>query len=85
MFQSESIWSKYANPEVDRLLQEARSTLDEEERIDLYRQVHEILAEDMPSVPLYQVTAIYGASDDLEWTPTANESLFVMDMNWTGE
>ncbi len=85
MFQSESIWSKYANPEVDRLLQAARSTLDTDERIDLYRQVHEILAEDMPSVPLYQVTAIYGASDDLEWTPTANESLFVMDMNWTGE
>jgi peptide/nickel transport system substrate-binding protein len=85
MFQSESIWSKYANPEVDRLLEAARSTLDENERIDLYRQVHEILAEDMPSVPLYQVTAIYGASDDLEWTPTANESLFVMDMNWTGE
>jgi peptide/nickel transport system substrate-binding protein len=36
-------------------------------------------------VPLYQVTAIYGASDDLEWTPTANESLFVMDMGWTGD
>jgi len=85
MFHSESIWSKYADPEADRLLEAARSTLDEEERLDFYRQVHEVLAEDVPSVPLYQVTAIYGAKAELEWTPTANESLFVMDMAWTGQ
>jgi hypothetical protein len=31
------------------------------------------------------VTSIYGAQDSLNWTPTANESMFVMDMSWTGD
>ena len=45
--------SGYSNEEVDRLLNEARTTLDEAKRKRLYTQVMEILHEDVPYVYLY--------------------------------
>ena len=82
MFHSDSIWSKYANPELDKWLVAGRSTLDEAERLAAYTEAHAIIREETPSIPLYQAAAIYGAKSNLKWSPTANESLFVMDMVW---
>ncbi|MFK7891204.1 MAG: hypothetical protein AB8B63_10355, partial [Granulosicoccus sp.] len=82
MFHSDSVWSKYANPELDKYLVAGRSTLDEAERMAAYTEAHRILREEVPSIPLYQAAAIYAAKDGLKWTPTANESVFIMDMNW---
>lgn len=82
MFHSSSIWGKYNNPEVDKLLEAGRSTLDTAERQNIYHKIHEIIRAESPSLPLYQVTAIYGAAKNLSWQPTANESFFVMDMAW---
>ncbi len=45
--------SGYSNPEVDRLLNEARTTSDRDRRKELYTQVMEILHEDVPYVYLY--------------------------------
>jgi peptide/nickel transport system substrate-binding protein len=45
--------SGYSNPEVDRLLGEARSVADQERRKELYTQVMEILHEDVPYVYLF--------------------------------
>lgn len=43
---------EYSNPEVDRLLEEARGEQDFEKRVDLYQQAEEIILEDAPIVPL---------------------------------
>jgi peptide/nickel transport system substrate-binding protein len=45
--------SGYSNPEVDKLLNEARTTSDRDTRKELYGQVMEILHEDVPYVYLY--------------------------------
>jgi peptide/nickel transport system substrate-binding protein len=45
--------SGYSNPEVDKLLNEARTTSDRARRKELYGQVMEILHEDVPYVYLY--------------------------------
>jgi peptide/nickel transport system substrate-binding protein len=45
--------SGYSNPEVDKLLNEARTTSDRDRRKELYGQVMEILHEDVPYVYLY--------------------------------
>ena len=82
MFHTDSIWSKYANSELDKWLVAGRSTLDEAERIAAYTEAHKIIREETPSIPLYQAAAIYGAKSNLKWSATANESLFVMDMVW---
>ena len=76
-------WSAYRNPEADKLLEEARQTLDKEKRLALYRQVHDIVAKEVPLIPLYQSAVIYGATKHLKWQPTANESMFLNQMAWT--
>lgn len=38
----------YSNPEVDKLIDEARLTFDKEKRIELLRKVYRIIAEDVP-------------------------------------
>jgi peptide/nickel transport system substrate-binding protein len=82
LFRSGSIWAKYKNEKYDALVDQARTILDEEKRKALYKQAYEILREDVPGLGLYQVYALYGAAKNLEWKPTANEAMFVMDMSW---
>lgn len=82
LFRSGSIWAKYSNEAYDALVDEARGTLDTDRREELYAQAYEILREDVPGIGLYQVYALYGAAENLEWTPTANEAMFIMDMSW---
>ncbi len=45
--------SLYSNPEVDRLLDEAATEEETEERWKLYRQAEQIIMEDMPVIPVY--------------------------------
>ncbi|TQI75161.1 peptide/nickel transport system substrate-binding protein [Bosea sp. AK1] len=75
-------WSAYRNPKMDALLEEARATLDTNKRLAAYKQVHEIVATDVPVVPLYQAVVIYGAAKSLAFQPTPNESMFINRMSW---
>ncbi len=82
LLHSSSSWASGSTPEIDKLLDEARNTLDENARLEAYRKVSTHVAEEVPLVPLYQAAIIYGAAKSLEWQPTANESLFLNRMKW---
>ncbi|MGO4725678.1 MULTISPECIES: ABC transporter substrate-binding protein [unclassified Inquilinus] len=82
LLHSSSGWSSFRNAEVDKLLVEARSTLDDATRLDRYGQVNKIVATEVPVLPLYQSAIIYGAAKPLNWQPTPNESLFLNRMSW---
>ena len=83
LFRSGSIWSKYANPAFDTLVDAARATLDEGERLKgLPSGASKSSMTDVPGIGLFQDVALYGAAAGLRWTPTANEAMFVMDMRW---
>lgn len=84
LFTSNSIWSKYKNPEFDTAVEAARSTLDEKKRMEHYRKAFELLERDLPGIGLYQNVAIYAARKELQWAPTPNEAFFVFDMKWNG-
>jgi peptide/nickel transport system substrate-binding protein len=45
--------NRYRNAEVDRLLEQGRATLDREARRAVYRRVQQIVAEDLPYIPLW--------------------------------
>jgi len=45
--------TKYVNPDVDSLLERARTEQDQPTRLDLYRQAEEKIVEDEPWIPLY--------------------------------
>jgi peptide/nickel transport system substrate-binding protein len=82
LFRTGGLWAKYSNPEFDKLVDAARSTLDEPRRLDLYRSAFAILREDVPVVPLFQDAAIYGARKELRWRPTPDEAFQLIDMSW---
>jgi peptide/nickel transport system substrate-binding protein len=58
--------SKYCNPEVDKLLNEARVSTDPEVRKKSYDAARAILAEDLPLIYLYHQTWIWGLSKEVE-------------------
>ena len=55
----------YINPEVDRLLAQARGTLDTDASLSLYKRVQEIAAEDLPYVSLWYMKDITAMRDRL--------------------
>ncbi len=79
LFHSGTVWSNYKNPAMDRLLDQARSTLDPKERDASYKQALQILHDDLPGIPLWQQMAIYGASQRLHWQPRPDQELFLVE------
>jgi peptide/nickel transport system substrate-binding protein len=83
LYHSSSQWAKVRDPELDKALEAARSSLDPAVRLTHYKRAHEIAEATVPLVPLYQVAILYGARKQLRWTPTPNESFFINRMDWT--
>lgn len=69
--------SRYRNPELDRLLDRATSTVKRQERKRLYRQVSRILQEDVPDIPLLYWNLVSAHRDRLEgWRPGPGGALW---------
>lgn len=83
LLHSSSAWSRVRNPELDKLLETARLSLDAEVRQDAYDEVHRIVRDEYLIRPIYQAAVLYGAKAELEFVPTANESLFLNRMSWS--
>ncbi len=83
LLHSSSSWSRVNDPALDKVLEQGRSSLDDSTREAAYAQVQRTVQDSAYILPLYQAVALYGASDKLDWTPTANESLFLNRMAWS--
>ncbi|HPQ39034.1 MAG TPA: ABC transporter substrate-binding protein [bacterium] len=57
--------SHYSNPEVDRLLETARVTLDQKRRAEMYREVQVKLQEDLPCISLWHTDNVAVMDSDL--------------------
>ena len=58
-------WYWYKDEEVTRLLKESDRTLDVQQRAQLLHRAQELMAEDLPIIPMYQRPEYYAYSDDL--------------------
>ncbi len=56
----------YSNPKVDQLLKQAQTLTDQNERAQIYKQVQEILADDVPYIPLIQGKLYVVTSENVE-------------------
>lgn len=83
LLHSSSSWSRVNDTDLDSLLEQGRLSLDEETRMAAYTEVQQAVHDNAYILPLYQAVALYGATDKLDWTPTANESLFLNRMSWS--
>lgn len=83
LLHSQSSWSRVNRPDLDALLDRARNSVDPAVRQAAYDEVHRIVREDHLVRPIYQAAVLYGAAAGLQFTPTANESLFLNRMSWS--
>jgi peptide/nickel transport system substrate-binding protein len=72
---------RWNNDQVSALLDEARQTLERGEREKLYRQVQELIAEQVPVVPLYS-SAFVGAHRDQVGNWSVHPSGHYHDLRW---
>ncbi|MEZ5737949.1 MAG: peptide ABC transporter substrate-binding protein [Novosphingobium sp.] len=65
--------SQYSNPEVDALLEEGTRTFDPDARRKIYFKVQELVRHDLPLLPLYSRTNVYGRKAGIEgFEPNTN-------------
>ena len=75
-------FTRYNNPEVDRLLDEQRATRDEDERRELIGQVFQHLSEDLPWMPFQSLNANFPYSSDLQDVEAYGEYVLRTDLMW---
>ncbi|MGO3146340.1 MAG: ABC transporter substrate-binding protein [Leucobacter sp.] len=59
---SNSYWTHYTNPEVTSLMHEGRATADGPEREQIYLDIQQILANDVPYIPVYYASTLHGTT-----------------------
>lgn len=80
LFHTGTVWASYSNKDFDKAVETGRTSVDPAVRTDAYNTAFSILNRDLPGIGLYQESAIYGASKELQWKPDAVESLYVDQM-----
>ncbi|WP_238654971.1 ABC transporter substrate-binding protein [Paenibacillus piscarius] len=63
---SKSYWTHYTNSEVTKLLYEGQKTADGEGRAAIYSKLLQILADEVPYIPLYYPDILIGARSSVE-------------------
>jgi peptide/nickel transport system substrate-binding protein len=66
---------RYSNPEVDRLIDEGRRTLDQDKRKQIYGEIQRILADDLPFINFLYLDNVIVYSkrvNHLETNPSGN-------------
>jgi peptide/nickel transport system substrate-binding protein len=71
----------YSNPELDRLVEQARH-LGPVDRLPLLRRVAEIVHRDQPVVPLYRAADVYALDRRLEFAPRLDRRIRAAEIRW---
>ncbi|WP_240837842.1 ABC transporter substrate-binding protein [Acidaminobacter sp. JC074] len=72
----------YTNPEVDALVDEAMSTIDEVKRDALMQEAWKIAADDISYIPLHFQKDIYAVNDRITYTPRYNKYVYAWDVTF---
>lgn len=79
---SEGGQSTIQDPELDRLVEEARVESDTDKREALYHEAIQIAHDEAYWAPLIVLDNIYGMSLGLQWSPRQDDKVLVKDMSW---
>ena len=63
-------FSVYSNPEIDKLISEARGTVDDTRRGEIIKKAVRMAHEDVPIIPICNLIAVYEMKKDIDFTPT---------------
>ena len=74
--------SQYGNPEVDKLMEQARSEMNSDKRKQLYSQLLRLIHDEAPYIFGYQQMDIYGVNNRIKWTPRGDESIRLTEIGF---
>jgi len=74
--------SQYSNPEVDKLIAQARAEMNADKRKQLYSQLLRLIHDDAPWLFGYQQMDIYGVNNRIKWTPRGDESIRLTEITF---
>lgn len=78
---SKSYWTHYTNDRVTALAAQGRATPDGEERARIYAEIQQILADDVPYIPLYNTKNVVASLASVHGlTPRINGSVLFQDV-----
>ena len=69
-------YSTYCDPELDAVLEEARTIIDPQRREELYAEALYMIHDDPPWLFMYQERSLYGMSERVTWEPRADSILY---------
>lgn len=70
------------NPQLDKLLNDARVELDTEKRKQLYAQAQRLIYDDGAALFMYQLVDIYGVNNWVQWQARHDEMIWAWEMKW---
>ena len=73
LLSSEGALTILKNDELDGLLEEAESTRDPDERVDILQEANQLAHDLAPWVFMHQQFSVYGVSNEISWEPRADE------------
>lgn len=73
-------YGRYSNEELDRLINDARTTFDPVAQLEKYQALQELAMEDMAIIPLFHEGILVGAAADLEVDPWFNEHVMLSEV-----
>ncbi len=73
MHHSSSPYAYYSTPELDKLLEQGRGTLDPAKRQEAYSAAQKLLHDDAAVLFMFGVHSIWGVSSRLDWKPRSDE------------
>lgn len=83
---SKSYWTHYTNDEVTKLLYQGQKTADGEERAAIYAELQQILADEVPYIPLYYPDILKGVRSSVDgFVVLPNNSVRFQDVVINGD
>jgi peptide/nickel transport system substrate-binding protein len=65
---------------LDEMIEDARSTIDQDERIEKHKAIQQYIYDQAPAIFLYVANDIYGVNNRVDWTPRRDQYVLGVDM-----
>ena len=76
-------YSRFNNPEMDRLIEQGAASSDTATRLALYAQALQLLKDEVPTIPIYFETVSIAANRDLRnVTPSPSSTYYFYELSW---
>jgi len=80
LFAPGNMYAYWNNANFGQMLEEGRSTMDKNKRLDAYRQATQIMCDEAPVLFLYTQPMTFGISKRIAWTPRGDDWVRAFDM-----